>query len=115
MIYILKDTRRGKLGVTAQYWIGYIDLVELFLLLSRSCRTNDVDLFKFCIGEMCSIFFAAGRYNYSRWMVKYHLNLMNIDNTHPDLKQTLEKGCLTVKRISKSFSRYQWIKHWNKL
>ena len=30
---------------------------------------------------------------------------MNKTNTHPGLNQTLEKGCLTVKCTSKSFSR----------
>ncbi len=51
------------------------------------------------------MFFAGNRPNYARWMVKYHLNLLNIDKTHPGLRYILEHGAMSVKRTLKPFSR----------
>ena len=50
------------------------------------------------------IFFACSRHNYARWMVRYYLNLVNIDVTHPGLRKVLENGAFTVKRTGKPFS-----------
>ena len=99
------DTRSGKHGKTAMYWTMYIDLVELYLLFTRACHTNDLSLFIYCLGMMCPIFFAACRPNYARWMVRYHLNLLNMDITHPGVRQMLENGGLSIKRTAKSFAR----------
>ena len=78
----------------------YIDLVELYLLFSRACHTNDLELFIFCLGKMCVVFFATSRPNYARWMTKYHLDLLNIDETHPGARAMLEAGALTVRRTT---------------
>jgi len=95
-----RNQRLGKHGATAQYWMVYIDLVQLYLLFSR---TNDLELYIHCLGRMCSIFFATSRPNYSRWMVRYHLNLLNIDITHPGIRETLKNGGLSVRRTEKTF------------
>ena len=68
----------------------YIDLAQLYLLFSRACHTNDLELFIFCLGKMCAVFFAANRNNYARWMVRYHLNLLNVDTTHPGVSRMLK-------------------------
>ena len=36
-----EQSRNGMYSATAVFWIQYIDLVELYLLFSSSCRTND--------------------------------------------------------------------------
>ena len=98
-------TRSGDHGKTAAFWIMYIDLVELYLLFSRACHTNDLELFIFCLGKMCAVFFATSRPNYTRWMTRYHPDLLNIDETHPGARAMLEAGALTVRRTTRSFSR----------
>ncbi|MCG7875152.1 MAG: hypothetical protein N0C90_02335 [Candidatus Thiodiazotropha endolucinida] len=98
-------TRSGEHGKTAAFWMMYVDLVELYLLFARACHTNDLDLFTFCLSKMCSIFFATHRPNYARWMTKYHLDLVNIDETHPGARAMLEAGALSVRRTDKPFSR----------
>ena len=92
------DTRVGKHGVNAQFWQNYIDMVNII-------RTNDVDLFIFMLGEMIGIFFAANRHNYARYMCLYYLRLLNMDTTHPSIKQQLEQGGLSVRLSSNSFAR----------
>ena len=83
----------------------YIKAVNLFLIFNRACRTNDLELFTYAFGQMRPSFFAGNRPNYARWMVRYHMNLMNVDKTHPGVKQMLEDGALSIRRTNKSFSR----------
>ena len=61
--------------------------------------------FHTCLGEMRAIFVSCNRTNYARWMVRHYLNLCNIDDTHPGVKDTLESGALSIRRTDKSFSR----------
>ena len=96
----MASTLEGQHGSTAQYWMLYIKLVNIFMRFSRACRTNDLELFVYTLSQMLPIFFAANRPNYSRWMVRYYLNLLNVDNTHPGVRQMLEQGALSIKRTS---------------
>lgn len=100
-----EGTRCGTYGATAQFWFSYIDLVQIYKLFDRACRTNDVNLFIYALGQMIPVFFAVHRPNYARWMVLYHQNLMNMDVTHPGARDTLSKGALSIRRTDKQFSR----------
>ncbi len=83
----------------------YIDLVHIFLLFDRACRTNDVTLYSYALGLMCPLFFATHKPNYARWMSLYHLNLLNMEKTHPGIGTSFEGGALSVRRTKHSFSR----------
>ena len=39
-----QETRNGNHGKTAQYWMGYVDMLHLYHEFSRSIRTGDLDL-----------------------------------------------------------------------
>ena len=64
---------------------------------------------------MIPSFFASGQPNYSRWMMKYHLNLLNIDITHPGVKEFLEQGALSIRRRQKLSHSPLLTRYWNKL
>ena len=63
-----------------------------------------MDLFIYTLGDMRSSFFAASRLKYARWMVCYHLNLLNIDKIHTAAKLILSSGGITVCHTVKNFS-----------
>ena len=44
-----QETRNGNHGKTAQYWMGYIDMLHLLQEFSRSTRTGDLDLYTYCL------------------------------------------------------------------
>jgi len=98
-------TYRGNHGNTAGFGKIYLRLVNIFLMFSRAYTTNDFDLFIYVLGEMCPIFFAGYRPNYARWVVRYYLNLVNMENSHPGIRHILQNDALSVKRSSRSFSR----------
>ena len=90
---------------TLRFWMTYVKLVDIYLRFSRACRTNDLELFIYSLCEMCPLFFTTSRPNYARWMVRYYLNLLNVDQTHPGVKQILAGGDLSIRRTNKTFSR----------
>ena len=98
---LCKQTRSGRRGATAKFWMAYADLMQIYRLFDRACRTNDVELYIYAPGRMCSIFLAGNRPNYSRWMVVYPLRLLNIA---PSTRQLLERGTLSIRQTSKNFS-----------
>ena len=49
MTNFCNDTKAGKHGVNAQFWMNYINMVNIYMLFSRAVRTNDVELFCFML------------------------------------------------------------------
>ena len=39
-----RDALEGKYGLTAQYWMGYIEMLRLYHEFSRSIQIEDLDL-----------------------------------------------------------------------
>ena len=103
--HFCEATRNGDLGGTAKFWMWYVDIVHDFLTFDRACRTNDLDLFICGLSRICHLFFTTHRPNYARWMVRYCLNLQNMDTTHAGIRATFENGALSIRRTAKSFSR----------
>lgn len=100
-----QKTKEGDLGSTAMFWMNYIDMITIWMQFSRACRTNDFNLFVYSLYLMIPMFFVTNKHNYARWMVRYCLNLINIDRSHPGLRDVLGKGALSVRRTSNNFSR----------
>ena len=57
----------GNHGKTAQYWIGYINLVNLYHKFSRSIRSGDLELYIYCLPNLAEFFFAFNHDNYGKW------------------------------------------------
>ena len=74
------DTFAGKGDKTAPFWMKYCRVIDYFLLIHRSIKTNDIDLFKYVQFEIYAIFFVINQPNYARWMTYYALELENIQN-----------------------------------
>ena len=99
------ETRSGKHGLTALFWIMYVDYIRVYHNLERATRTNDIDLHIYSLTSVIGIFFATNHLNYARWLTKFQLDLMNLEDTHPGLRKILEEGAFTVRRTDHAFSR----------
>lgn len=100
-----EDSLSGLHGKTAQYYMNFIQLIEYYFILSKRIRVGDFKLFCYILPKITNLFFMFNQPNYARWMVKYHDNILKLDETHPDLKVDFENGSFGIKRTSKSFSR----------
>lgn len=97
-----EEVLTGIHGKTQQFYGMYIQFIEYYLLLERSVRMSDLELLCYVLPKITNIFFTFNQMNYARWLVWYHSALLNIDATHPGLKNDLVIG---VKRTEKPFSR----------
>lgn len=100
-----QETLNGQYGSTAKYWMIYIRLMELYHLLSRATRTGDYKLYIFSLPELMKVFFAFNHHNYARWLVVFHDKLLTMEESHPGITEAFEKGIISIRRTSKSFSR----------
>lgn len=80
----------GALGRTPQYFMTYINLANYYHILSRSIRTDDFPLFKYILPKISNLFFVLNRPNYARWLVKYHDNLIKIEEAHSEIYEALQ-------------------------
>lgn len=58
---------KGHLGKTATFWVSFINHCHLVFMLLHSVKTNNIQLFHKCNGEMSDLFFAFDGQNYSRF------------------------------------------------
>lgn len=75
-------------------------MVNNYLILERSIRTCDLELYKHILPTLTSLFFTFNHQNYARYLVLYLGNLQKVNETHPGLKINIG-----VKRTIRSFSR----------
>jgi len=80
----------------------YIDLDILYLMFSRASRTNDLDLFALLGKIALSFLQQVGQIIPDGWF-KYHLNILNVENTHPGIRQDAEKWGLSSENDNKVF------------
>lgn len=112
-LFIFEDFKKfedsvyeGEYGITAQYYAIFLRLMDYYFILSRSIRTGNYDLYINILPFINNIFFSMNLFNYARWLTAYNNNLLNVDQTHPDLREThFEKSSFSVQRTSKDFSR----------
>lgn len=83
----------------------YIQLIDLYHQFVRSIRTADYKLFIYLLPEISNLFFIFNHQKYARWLVRYHDNLMKMEETHPRITEYFENGIISVRRTSKPFSR----------
>ena len=100
-----ESTKKGLNGLTAQYWFIYIELIDIYYTFSRSTRSGNFELYVYSLQMVTDLFFCSNLPNYSRWSVRFHDNLLRIEETHPTLATELHKGRLGVKRTSTNFCR----------
>ena len=100
-----KKTENGIHGKMEQHWFGCIRMVQLNHQFIRSIRTEDLELFIFCLKKLSNYFFTFNHPNYARWLVRYHDNLLKLKSTHPQIHEEFLKGCFSLKKTTKSFSR----------
>ena len=88
-----------------QFEMVYSKIIDYFLLIYRSIKTNHIDSYKDALFEICGIFFVLNKSNYSWWMTYYILELENLQNNKPQLTEYLKKETFSINRTGKPFSR----------
>ena len=96
-----ENTRNGIHRKTAQYWIIYVELVDLYHQFSRSTHMGNFELYVYTLQMVTNLFFCFNQPNYSQWTVCLQDNLLKIDETHPSLAGEFKDGRFGLKRTAK--------------
>jgi hypothetical protein len=91
-----ESVRSGKIGKTPQFWIMYLDLMQLQHYIHTAVQENNFDLRLYCWETALTYFFAFNKMNYGRYGSYYVQILKHIDLMFPGLKDLLLKGGIGV-------------------
>ena len=80
-------------------------MVHLHYKFIRSIRLGDLELNIYCLLRITNYFFTFNHPNYSTWLVRYHDKLLKLSETQKDVYDEFKKGCFSIKRTKKDFSR----------
>ena len=101
-----KDSiRKGSFGKTAQFWIGYMDLIWLILTFIRATKENNYNLHLATLYKLCPMFFAYNHQNYSCYIPAYLVTMTNLPDTHPGAEDLISKKGFSVSRSGVPVSR----------
>ena len=91
---IYRDALCHENSQLTEFWMNYIDMVDLLLGLIRAER--DWYLHLGCIREMIPCCFAMDKTNYSRYLPVHYAQMMELGNISPTLHQQLLNGGFSV-------------------
>lgn len=66
-----QKTLEGHHGETPKFYLIYLEMVNNYLILERSIRKGDIELYKHILPTLTSLFFAFNHQNYARYFVLY--------------------------------------------
>ena len=95
---IQKQYLSGEKGKTAQFWMQYLDLVELLHLFHYSINLNDFALRLSCWKKLITLCFPTNKRNYVRYGTLYVKTLENLPITHPGAIEELSEKGISIQR-----------------
>ena len=93
-----QQVRSGSLGITAQFWLTYVNHVSLVLSLLYAVKNNDYYLYGACLSKMVDLFFSFDGQNYARYLCYFSLFSVNIEKTLPGATELLKLCAISVAR-----------------
>ena len=83
----------------------YAKVHHLYHELDRAIRVGNIDDFTSSLFEVAAYCFAFNKVNYSRWILRYHNNLLQIKETHPEVYEEFQKGWFAIQQTKNPFSK----------
>ena len=108
--------KSNKDCVMFSYWFNVLRSIKVVLLLVRSFREANFDLFIVALEQIIPLFFALDHIHYSRWVTVFIEDLKLRPLKMPSLYQEFKNGHFVVNTRGNSFSKilmYQSQEHNN--
>jgi hypothetical protein len=101
-----QTVRDGECGMTAQWWMMYIDKAWAINGLYKSVKTNDMKLRLQCLDGMINqLFFSQNHPNYARYVTYHTYQMLNLEFSHPGAMAAIEDMGFSINRSKTSSSR----------
>ena len=75
----------------------------LFTMI-RSFMEGNFDLYREAIAELLPYFFANNNTNYAHWLTVHLVDMMSLEEDHPDVAREFHKGNFVVHKSTRAFS-----------
>ena len=89
---------QGEYGKTAQFWLRYVEFVDLQQRIHKSIQTNKFDERLLAWESMLPLFFFFDKTHYSRYGSFYVHELKNMDAKYPGAKEELAAIGISIRR-----------------
>lgn len=90
------DFLRLENGKLSEFWMSYIDIVEILLGLLRASREGNWELHVSSIRKMIPWCFAYDNLNYARYLSAYLSEMSHLEEDHPDVIAYFRSGGFSV-------------------
>ena len=87
---------RHENGKLSEFWLSYLDLVEILLGLLRASRKANWELHVSTIRKTIPWCFAYDHVNYARYLASYLSEMSHLEKKHPDVLACLRSGGFSV-------------------
>ena len=87
-----------------QFWDLVLDMELVLLLLIRSFREGNFDLYREALSELIPYFFANNNVNYARWLPVHFRDMMSLEKQHQEVAREFHKGNFVVHKSRRDFS-----------
>lgn len=101
----VEEILHGSRGKTAQYYMQYIEFINIYFRFTRSIRTSNFELYLDSLFDIANLFFTFNQPNYARWILQYLCNLIDLKLNKSELLNDFMRGAFGVKRTNNKFSR----------
>ena len=87
---------RCENGKLSEFWVSYLDLVDILLAMKRASREGDWDLHLSSIRKLIPWYFAYDNINYARYLSSYLSEMSHLEDEHPHVFTHLMSGGFAV-------------------
>lgn len=85
-----------KNGKLSEFWVSYLDLIDILLAMMRVSREGDWDLHLSSIRNLIQWCFAYDNLNYASNLPSYLLEMSHLEDEHPDILTYLKSSRFAV-------------------
>lgn len=87
---------RNTNGPLSEFWMSYIDMIELLLHMIRASREGNWELHLSCVRQMLPWCFSYDAINYARYMSAYYSDMTSLPDEHPEVHEFMRNGGFSV-------------------
>ena len=87
---------RSENGKLSEFWVSYLDLVNILLAMIRASREGDWDLHLSSIRNLKPWCFAYDNINYARYLSSYLSEMSHLEEENPEVLTYLKSGGFAV-------------------
>ena len=104
MPFIVWHKKRQAESPHFKYWSLTLNFQLTILILVRSLREGNLQLYKEACAALCPWFFALNSTNYARWLPVHIHDMKSLDKKAPSVATEFRKGHFVVQKSHRAFS-----------